>query len=113
MMLDQCSSPSLPTHFGQSLSRVLIDILRPYRCSTSRTDASHDNCHARHGFRVQGSGPRDDNDVYYCIGERLKLERETENMGVCTKEWEGHDSRKGSGLWAQGSGFRVYCVGIK
>ena len=27
-----------------------------------------------------------DDDVYYCIGERLKLEGETENMGVCTKE---------------------------
>ena len=26
-------------------------------------------------------------------GERLKLEGETENMGVCTKEREGHDSR--------------------
>ena len=30
--------------------------------------------------------------VYY-IGERLKLEGETENMGVCTREREGHDSR--------------------
>ena len=28
----------------------------------------------------------DDDDVYYYIGERLKLEGETENMGVCTKE---------------------------
>ena len=27
-----------------------------------------------------------DDDVYYCICERLKLEGETENMGVCTKE---------------------------
>ena len=26
----------------------------------------------------------DDDDVYYYIGERLKLEGETENMGVCT-----------------------------
>ena len=30
-----------------------------------------------------------DDDVYYCIGERLKLEGETENMGVCTKERKG------------------------
>ena len=28
----------------------------------------------------------DDDDVYYYIGERLKLEEGTENMGVCTKE---------------------------
>ena len=27
--------------------------------------------------------------VYYYIGERLKLEGETENMGVCTKERKG------------------------
>ena len=31
----------------------------------------------------------DDDDVYYYIGERLKLEGKTENMGVCTKEQEG------------------------
>ena len=30
---------------------------------------------------------------YYYIGERLKLEGDTENMGVGTKEWERHDSR--------------------
>ena len=35
----------------------------------------------------------DDDDVCYHIGERLKLEGETENMGVCTREWERHDSR--------------------
>ena len=28
-------------------------------------------------------------DVYCYIGERLKLEGKTENMGVCTKEQEG------------------------
>ena len=27
---------------------------------------------------------QDDDDVYYYICERLKLEGETENMGVCT-----------------------------
>ena len=32
---------------------------------------------------------RDDDDyVYYYIGERLKLEGKTEDMGVCTKEQE-------------------------
>ena len=31
----------------------------------------------------------DDDDVYYYICERLKLEGETENMGVCTKERKG------------------------
>ena len=31
----------------------------------------------------------DDDDVYYYIGERPKLEGETENMGVCTKERKG------------------------
>ena len=28
----------------------------------------------------------DDDDVYCCICQRLRLEGETENMGVCTKE---------------------------
>ena len=32
---------------------------------------------------------RDDDDVYYYIRWRLKLEGETENMGVCTKERKG------------------------
>ena len=32
---------------------------------------------------------QDDDDVYYYICERLKLEGETENMGVCTKERKG------------------------
>ena len=34
---------------------------------------------------------RDDgnDDVYHYIGERLKLEGEKENMGVCTKERKG------------------------
>ena len=31
----------------------------------------------------------DDDDVYYCIRWRVKLEGETENMGVCTKERKG------------------------
>ena len=31
----------------------------------------------------------DDDDVDYYIGERPKLEGETENMGVCTKERKG------------------------
>ena len=31
----------------------------------------------------------DDDDVYYYICWRLKLEGETENMGVCTKERKG------------------------
>ena len=35
----------------------------------------------------------DDDDVYYYIGERLKLEGETENRGVCTKEQEGMTAR--------------------
>ena len=30
-----------------------------------------------------------DDDVYYYIRWRLKLEGETENMGVCTKERKG------------------------
>ena len=30
-----------------------------------------------------------DDDVYYYICQRLKLEGETENMGVCTKERKG------------------------
>ena len=36
----------------------------------------------------------DDDDVYYCIRWRLKLEGETENMGVCTKE-DGSGVRAG------------------
>ena len=35
------------------------------------------------------SGEGDDDDVYYYIRWRLKLEGETENMGVCTKERKG------------------------
>ena len=31
----------------------------------------------------------DDDNVYYYICERLKLEGETENKGVCTKERKG------------------------
>ena len=31
----------------------------------------------------------DDDDVHYHIGERLKLEGETENMGFCTRERKG------------------------
>ena len=31
----------------------------------------------------------DDDDVYNYIDERLKLEGETENMGICTKERKG------------------------
>ena len=31
----------------------------------------------------------DDDDVYHYIGERLKLEGETENMRFCTKERKG------------------------
>ena len=30
-----------------------------------------------------------DDDVYYYISERLKLEGETENMSVCTKKRKG------------------------
>ena len=33
--------------------------------------------------------PAPDDDVYYYIRWRLKLEGETENMGVCTKERKG------------------------
>ena len=35
------------------------------------------------------SPQNDDDDVYYYIRWRLKLEGETENMGVCTKERKG------------------------
>ena len=31
----------------------------------------------------------DDDDVYHHTGERLKLEGEMENIGVCTKERKG------------------------
>ena len=34
-----------------------------------------------------------DDDVYYYMRWRLKLEGETENMGVCTKERKGVNSR--------------------
>ena len=36
-----------------------------------------------------GDESADDDDVYYYIRWRLKLEGETENMGVCTKERKG------------------------
>ena len=43
------------------------------------------------GAVLAGSSPPflDDDDVYYYIRWRLKLEGETENMGVCTKERKG------------------------
>ena len=41
-------------------------------------------------FCVELTSPSDDDDdVYYYIRWRLKLEGETENMGVCTKERKG------------------------
>ena len=39
--------------------------------------------------RRDTNGASDDDDVYYYICWRLKLEGETENMGVCTKERKG------------------------
>ena len=50
----------------------------------------HGNC----GTRVStsgdlGSNDYDDDDVYYYMRWRLKLEGETGNMGVCTKERKG------------------------
>ena len=39
--------------------------------------------------RAPANSERDDDDVYYYIGERLKLEGETENMGVWIKERSG------------------------
>ena len=38
-----------------------------------------------------------DDDVYYYMRWRLKLEGETENMGVCTKERKGINSRSTHG----------------
>ena len=38
---------------------------------------------------LQGYKPTMVDDVYYYIRWRLKLEGETENMGVCTKERKG------------------------
>ena len=38
---------------------------------------------------------RVDDDVYYYICQRLKLEGETENVGVCTKERKGDTGESG------------------
>ena len=43
-----------------------------------------------------------DDDVYYYIGERLRLEGETENMGVCTKGRKGMMTAEVRGLSALG-----------
>ena len=40
------------------------------------------------GF-IEKTALRHDDDVYYYMRWRLKLEGETENMGVCTKERKG------------------------
>ena len=40
-------------------------------------------------MRTPGQGQLGDDDVYYYMRWRLKLEGETENMGVCTKERKG------------------------
>ena len=48
-----------------------------------------------HGMAVRTGAlkrPLDDDERDY-IGKRLKLEGETETIGVCTKVWQGHDSR--------------------
>ena len=42
----------------------------------------------------QGESNIDDDDVHYYIGERLKLERETENSGVRAEK------REASKLWS-------------
>ena len=52
-----------------------------------------------------------EDDVYYYIGERLKLEGETENMGVCTKELERHYSR-GTHGGAGFAGSAVKCAAV-
>ena len=47
-------------------------------------------------MRHKWSLPLDDDDVYYYIDEddeRLKLEGETEKMGVCAKERKGITAR--------------------
>ena len=51
------------------------------------------HCAPPHAFATHEGGDDDDDDVYYYIGERLKLEGETENRGVCTKEQEGMTAR--------------------
>ena len=43
----------------------------------------------RHDTREKVGWNDDDDDVYYYIRWRLKLEGETENKGVCTKERKG------------------------
>ena len=47
----------------------------------------------------------DDDDVYYYIRWRLKLEGETENTGVCTKERKGVTARE---MFAVASPIELY-----
>ena len=49
----------------------------------------HAHHHDRSLLQSIGVLTPDDDDVYYYIRWRLKLEGETENMGVCTKERKG------------------------
>ena len=70
-------------------------------------------------------GILDDDDVYYYIRWRLKLEGETENMGVCTKERKGvtaevlmatpcTNSLGGESLWQkhEGCGGEQKCIKV-
>ena len=60
----------------------------PHPCHNAYTSilARDVNAHARSTRRTW---TLDDDDVYYYIRWRLKLEGETENTGVCTKERKG------------------------
>ena len=64
--------------YDQYVGLVLISFLGPSGpCVVTNTVTPDD-----------GQTEENDDDLYYCIGERLKLEGETENMGV----WANDDN---------------------
>ena len=65
----------------------LVDI-RQLRSAGDAITKTENEVHGRSLFDNR-EGRADDEEVYYCIDERLKLEGETENMGICTKERKG------------------------
>ena len=73
--------------FGQSAKTGLRPV-RPWLSAGATVVIGHRR--EKSGFRLRSSKmPSDDDDVYYYIRWRLKLEGETENMSVCTKERKG------------------------
>ena len=82
--VNQYTAPTqcpMPLNITQERRVDFIEGKVKMRCRGRRKDVKRPGAPA--------NSERDDDDVYYYIGERLKLEGETENMCVWTKERKG------------------------